>query len=188
MNILWDFDGTLFDTYPAYTQILKQVLAVEADSDEIYAQLKISFSNAIEFYKLTAKQIKEIDRLESELSSAQIKPFVGVEEVLKIASKNVIMTHKDRKGALAILKHYGWDKYFIDIVTIDDGFPRKPDTSAYEYLHNKHHIHLAIGDREIDILPAQKLGIKTCLFQNKSQAADYNLNDYSDFFDVIQTT
>ncbi|SCN17152.1 Phosphoglycolate phosphatase [Bacillus toyonensis] len=24
MNILWDFDGTLFDTYPAYTKMLSR--------------------------------------------------------------------------------------------------------------------------------------------------------------------
>ena len=26
MNILWDFDGTLFDTYPAYTMMLSEIL------------------------------------------------------------------------------------------------------------------------------------------------------------------
>ena len=26
MNILWDFNGTLFDTYPVYTKMLSQIL------------------------------------------------------------------------------------------------------------------------------------------------------------------
>ncbi|SCN32550.1 Protein of unknown function [Bacillus cereus] len=35
MNILWDFDGTLFDTYPVYTKIL---------------------SHAIDYYKISKNQ------------------------------------------------------------------------------------------------------------------------------------
>ena len=52
-----------------------------------------------------------------------MKPFGGVEEILKYADKNVIMTHKHRAGVMEILEYYGWDKYFVDMVTIDDGFP-----------------------------------------------------------------
>ncbi len=33
-----------------------------------------------------------------------MKPFAGVEEVLKFANKNVIMTHKHREGVMGILK------------------------------------------------------------------------------------
>ncbi len=55
-----------------------------------------------------------------------MKPFDGVEEILKFADKNVIMTHKHRDGVLAILKYYGWDKYFVDMVTIDNGFLANP--------------------------------------------------------------
>ena len=64
-----------------------------------------------------------------------MKPFAGVEEVLKFADKNVIMTHKHRTGVMDILKYYGWEKYFVDMITIDDGFPRKPNSLAYNHLH-----------------------------------------------------
>ncbi|MEC2299245.1 phosphoglycolate phosphatase, partial [Bacillus cereus] len=47
-----------------------------------------------------------------------MKPFAGVEEVLKFADKNVIMTHKHRAGVMNILKYYDWEKYFVDMVTI----------------------------------------------------------------------
>ncbi|SCN32549.1 Phosphoglycolate phosphatase, haloacid dehalogenase-like family [Bacillus cereus] len=114
-----------------------------------------------------------------------IKPFEKVEEVLKFADKNVIMTHKDRAGVLSILKHYGWDKYFVDMVTIDDGFPRKPNSLAYDHLHKKHNIDLAIGDRELDLLPAKELGISTCMFQGNCDVADYALSHYSEFFNVV---
>ncbi|KMN43269.1 HAD-IA family hydrolase [Bacillus sp. LK2] len=185
MNILWDFDGTLFDTYPVYTKILSQVIGKKGSEEEIYTKLKVSFSHAIDYYKISEKQISEIDVLESQIIIADIKPFEKVEEVLKFAHKNVIMTHKDRAGVLSILNHYGWDKYFADMVTIDDGFPRKPNSLAYDYLHKKHNIDLAIGDRELDLLPAKELGISTCMFQGKCDVADYFLSHYSEFFKVV---
>ncbi|PGS99472.1 HAD-IA family hydrolase [Bacillus tropicus] len=185
MNILWDFDGTLFDTYPVYTKILSQVLGKEISEEEIYTNLKVSFSRAIDCYKISTKQLSEIDVLESRIITKDIKPFEKVEEVLKFADKNVIMTHKDKAGVLTILNHYGWDKYFVDMVTIDDGFPRKPNSLAYDYLHKKHNIDLAIGDRELDLLPAKELGISTCMFQGNCDVADYSLSHYSEFFKVV---
>ena len=40
MNILWDFDGTLFDTYPIYTKLLSEILGDTVDKQEIYKNLK----------------------------------------------------------------------------------------------------------------------------------------------------
>lgn len=185
MNILWDFDGTLFDTYPVYTKILSQVLEKEISEEEIYTKLKVSFSHAIDYYEISKKQLSEIEVLESRIIIEDIKPFEKVEEVLKFADKNVIMTHKDRAGVLSILNHYGWDKYFVDMVTIDDGFPRKPNSLAYDHLHKKHNIDLAIGDRELDLIPAKELGISTCMFQGSCDVADYSLSHYSEFFQVV---
>ncbi|MBB6453167.1 phosphoglycolate phosphatase [Salirhabdus euzebyi] len=185
MNILWDFDGTLFDTYPAYTKMFKQVLGDQVNSEKIYEQLKISFSHAIRFFNLTEKQIEEMDQLKNNIHPSEMIPFEGVEEVLQFANKNVIMTHKDRKGVMGILDHYGWVNYFADIVTSDHGFPRKPHTAAYDYLHQNHHIDLAIGDRELDLIPAKDLGIQTCIFQNEQINADYYLSNYHDFFKVV---
>lgn len=185
MNILWDFDGTLFDTYPAYTKVLSQVIGEKVNEEEIYTKLKVSFSHAIDYYKISKKQLSEIDVLKSQIIIEDIKPFEKVEEVLKFAHKNVIMTHKDRAGVLSILNHYGWDKYFVDMVTIDDGFPRKPNSLAYDHLHKKYNIDLAIGDRELDLLPAKELGISTCMFQGNCDVADYSLSHYSEFFKVV---
>jgi len=54
-------------------------------------------------------------------------------------------------------------------------------------LHEKHHIDLAIGDREIDLIPAKELGIATCIFQNQNVNADYYLSNYADFFKLMKT-
>lgn len=185
MNILWDFDGTLFDTYPAYARIFSKVLGGNETEVEIYKKLKVSLSHAIDHYTLSKEQIDEMDRLKEKLQPEDMLPFESVEEVLKLADKNVIMTHKDRKGVNAILQYYGWENYFSDMVTIDDGFPRKPDTASYRYLHEKYGIDLVIGDREIDLIPAKELGIKTCIFQGESKFADYSLTNYDEFQDTL---
>ncbi|EJQ45463.1 hypothetical protein S3E15_00266 [Bacillus mycoides] len=185
MNILWDFDGTLFNTYPAYTMMLSEILGDAVDKQEIYKNLKISYSHAIQYYNISNEQEEQIKVLKKQFTPKDMKPFEGVEEILKFAHKNVIMTHKHRTGVMEILKYYGWDKYFVDMVTIDDGFPRKPNSLAYDHLHKKHNIDLAIGDRELDLLPAKELGISTCMFQDKCDVADYSLSHYSEFFKVV---
>ncbi|MFK4320011.1 HAD superfamily hydrolase (TIGR01549 family) [Bacillus sp. RC145] len=185
MNILWDFDGTLFNTYPAYTMMLSEILGDAVDKQEIYKNLKISYSHAIQYYNISNEQEEQIKVLKKQFTPKDMKPFEGVEEILKFAHKNVIMTHKHRTGVMEILKYYGWDKYFVDMVTIDDGFPRKPNSLAYDHLHKKHNIDLAIGDRELDLLPAKELGISTCMFEDKCDVADYSLSHYSEFFKVV---
>ncbi len=186
MNILWDFDGTLFDTYPVFTKVLKQVMKNEdVTEEEIYAQIKISFRHGIQFFSLSEAQVDQFILLTNQLPANAFKPFPGVEEILSYANKNVIMTHSSRAEVIKILQMRGWEKYFCDIVTGDDGYPRKPHIASYEYLHQKHGINLAIGDRLIDIIPAKKLGIRTCLFQNQEQGADYYLSTYVDFFEML---
>ncbi|EJR35310.1 MULTISPECIES: HAD-IA family hydrolase [Bacillus] len=185
MNILWDFDGTLFNTYPAYTMMLSEILGDAVDKQEIYKNLKISYSHAIQYYNISSAQEEKIKVLKKKFTPKDMKPFEDVEEILKFAHKNVIMTHKHRAGVMEILKYYGWDKYFVDMVTIDDGFPRKPNSLAYDHLHKMHNIDLAIGDRELDLLPAKELGISTCMFQGKCDVADYSLSHYSEFFKVV---
>ncbi|MGE7902246.1 HAD hydrolase-like protein, partial [Bacillus paramycoides] len=79
MNILWDFDGTLFNTYPAYTEMLSLVLGEAVDKKEIYEKLKVSYSHAINYYNISSEQKEKIKRLKKELSPKDMKPFHGAE-------------------------------------------------------------------------------------------------------------
>ena len=60
MNILWDFDGTLFDTYPVYTKLLSEILGDTVDKQEIYKNLKTSYSHAIQYYNISCEQEEQI--------------------------------------------------------------------------------------------------------------------------------
>lgn len=185
LNILWDFDGTLFDTYPIYTNSFKQILG-NIPEKVIYQQLKISYTHAVNYFQLTEEQTKRIKEIDKEVTPEDIRPFPDVEKVLQFANLNVIMTHNTRKEVENILTHYQWGHYFKEIVTIDNGFPRKPHPASYEYLHQKYDLDLIIGDRELDILAGKNLNIKTCLFQNNQAGADYYLSHYKDFFQLMQ--
>jgi HAD superfamily hydrolase (TIGR01549 family) len=186
VNILWDFDGTLFDTYPVYTRLLKQILPSSVKEDEIYNKLKTSANTAFTYFQMTHEQIHHYHQLVRACPVESFKPFSFVEKVLSAANKNVIMTHKSRDTLDKILNYYGMEKYFNELVTKDDNFPRKPDPAAYIYLDAHQGFDLAIGDRTLDIIPAKKLGKKTCLFQNDAPGADFYLSSYDEFFERVR--
>lgn len=188
MNILWDFDGTIVDTYPMYVQCFKKIMGEEISSDDILYRMKISYEDAKKAFSVTDEQDAKIRLLRKQAILDQVKPFIGIERVLNFAKKNVIVTHKSRQSLLDLLHFHGIAHYFIEIIAGDDGFPRKPDVTAYQYLHRKYGIDLAIGDRALDLKPARQLGIMTCSFQNQEINADIYLTSYENFFKVIEQT
>ncbi|WP_110114781.1 HAD-IA family hydrolase [Bacillus sp. CGMCC 1.16541] len=188
MNILWDFDGTIFDTYPTIVKAVKELVENRSvTEEEVLQKMKISSEVAINYFNISKSVFDErFHALEQQLHPKDKPPFPYVEKVLKAANTNVIVTHKGKQSALDILEYYGMHHYFKEIITKDDGYKRKPDRGAYEYLHNKYNIDLVIGDRELDLKPARELGIKTCAFQNKDIEADYHIETYKNFFAVVQ--
>ncbi|GEK34918.1 HAD-IA family hydrolase [Kurthia sibirica] len=184
MKILWDFDGTIMDTYPAYSAILFEILEGKFSIEEIYRQLKISQSHAIDYFGLTAEQATDMKAQSRTIQQDVFKPFECVRDVLDQAELNVIMTHMERATVERLLKETQLNHYFIEIVAGDDGFPRKPDATSYKYLHDKYGIDLAIGDRPLDLIPAKSIGISTIMFQGDCDAADYTLADYCHFSDL----
>ncbi|HWO98082.1 MAG TPA: HAD-IA family hydrolase [Bacillus sp. (in: firmicutes)] len=187
MKLLWDFDGTMFDTYPTIVQSFKELLTHQEVSDEdVLKRMKISSEEAIRHFGIEKKLFDEkFHALEKELHPKDKPPFPYLEAVLKWAQLNVIVTHKSKESTIEILEFYEMKKYFAEIITKDDGYERKPDTGAYAYLHDKYGIDMVIGDRELDLKPARELGIATCAFQNPGLQADYHLSSYKDFFAMI---
>lgn len=53
-NVIWDFDGTLFDSYPGMVYAFKRALGdngVEVGEDEILKYMKVSVTTAINHFK-----------------------------------------------------------------------------------------------------------------------------------------
>ena len=73
---------------------------------------------------------------------------------------------------------------FTGIVTSEKVGVNKPELKGFQYILNKTQLsadeHLMIGDREeVDLVPAKKLGMKTCLVwsNKKSEIADITVKD-----------
>jgi HAD superfamily hydrolase (TIGR01549 family) len=203
-DIIWDFDGTLFDTYPAMVHSFKKALAdsgVNAKEAEILSYMKISMTEAINYYNKLYK-LKENFREaysaynKEEDSVSRMLPFPKAKEVCKYISehggRNFILTHRG-ESTLNLLKRYSMDIYFTDAITKSHGFKRKPDPEGYNHLIGKYNMSkdsvLIVGDREIEIIAARKVGVKVCLFNtNKVSIAelpDFEINSMEELSHIL---
>ncbi|WP_341285641.1 HAD-IA family hydrolase [Priestia megaterium] len=188
MNVLWDMDGTLVDSYKSIIYGLQQASGKTLDEEKLLSLLKVNSYVAFKYFGLDDNVRERFKEIERNISPSEKKPFPDIEQVLSESNINVIVTHKDKKSAEDLLKYWRLDHYFAEVLCLeDDSFPRKPEVDSYEYLHNKYHIDLVVGDRELDFVPARKLGIPTCAFQNSSIEADFHINTYKEFNFVKQS-
>ncbi len=200
-NFIWDFDGTLFDSYPHITNAFCAILnkyKIKHNQNEVSLALQISHDYAYEKYSLTSVQIKEFKVLSNNCEfKPLIVPFSETKEVLKYIGdnfgENYIYTHRDNETLLFYLNKYDLVKYFKDFITFDDGFERKPSSEAIEFLLKKYNLNkdetIMIGDREIDVLSGINAKINGGLisFNNETvnTKANYYFNSLKDIKSLI---
>jgi len=186
MNILWDFDGTLFDTYPALVEGIVKLSQKDLDRSEVLKWLKIDSKTAFKHYCLSEDLREEFQKLHINYSKLHSRPFDHLEDVLASVDNNIIVTHRDKESTIYLLEKFHLAKYFKEIVSVEEqGFTRKPHCSSYEYVLKSHHIDLVMGDRDLDLIPARQLNIKTVAFQNRNIAADFHIDSYADFIPMV---
>ncbi|KKK36711.1 haloacid dehalogenase [Mesobacillus campisalis] len=186
MNILWDFDGTLFDTYPSLVEGFVELSGKELDRTEVLKWLKIDSKTAFRHYGIDESQREEYMRLHNLHAKETSIPFEHLEEVLAQADMNIIVTHRDKASTIYLLEKFNLRQYFTDIVAVEEqGFVRKPDSSAYEFVLETYHIDLVVGDRDLDLIPAKKLKISTVAFQNREIEADFHIDSYVHFIPQV---
>lgn len=189
MNILWDFDGTLFDTYPALVEGFVSLSGEDLDRSEVLKWLKMDSKTAFKHYGIDEEKRAEYQRLHNHYSKEYSKPFEHLEKVLSAVENNIIVTHRDKESTNYLLEKYNLAPYFKEVVSVEEqGFNRKPHPSSYQYVLKSHHIDLVVGDRELDLAPARELKIKTVAFQNHNIEADYHVDSYADFILMVLNT
>jgi len=173
---IWDYDGTLFDTYPAivsaYREVLKKEYGVASDYDEIYAWAKVTLNHCnekiAEKYGIDPDEFRSrYGRKYSECRAGEDPPFAGAKEICGLiksaGGRNYIITHRDEQSLFMSLEKHDMKDLFEDFITRDHMFPRKPDPKDFLFLIDKHRLDpartLGIGDRDIDILAARSAGI-----------------------------
>ena len=185
MNLLWDFDGTLFDTYPALVKGFVSLSKQDLDRVEVLSWLKKDSKTAFKHYGISEDLRGEYQRLYN-MYSVNSRPFDHVEDVLASVDANFIVTHRDKESTLMLLEKFNLLRYFREVVSVEEqGFTRKPHTASYEYVLKTNHIDLVVGDRDLDLIPARTLNIKTVAFQNPAISADFHIDNYADFISKV---
>lgn len=181
-HVIWDFDGTLFDTYPSMTKALQLALekfGYNEKWDDIYALLKVSVGHAMEHYmnkySLGADFDAEYRAARLRIEGDMCMPYDGIRELLAdiiaAGGKNYICTHR---GATlhGILERQGMAELFEYSVTKEHGFKSKPDPESVNYLIDKFGMDrseaVMVGDRELDVRAGQNAGITGCAYSDGS--------------------
>ena len=176
--ILFDMDGTLFDTSEGITQSARYALArfgIEEQSREnllrfIGPPLTDSFEEFYGFSKERAIEAKKKfrERYES-IGVFECSPIEGAEECLKALSRFgktlCVATCKPERFAVMILEKYGMTRYFKEIVGSEMDERRTHKDEVIEEVFSRLNAgdvrarSVMVGDREHDISGAKKCGI-----------------------------
>ncbi len=202
-HIIWDFDGTLFDTYPVMSVAFQKTLegvGIAEPLEEILQHMKLSISDTIKYYEkkyqIDQEFIEKYKKLRKEMETDLCKTYPGIQELCSYISTsgryNYIFTHRGVTTAKH-LKAHGLDKYFTECITSQQDFERKPSPDAIYYLIDKYHMNpkeaIMIGDRELDILSGKNAGIAACFFDEVGgrtcDAADYTIHGFEEMYKII---
>lgn len=175
-NYIWDFDGTLFDTYSAMVDGAWQALkdfGISMDKKEIYFKMKkYSTSYLINESNLNAREFNELFHRYEKESTEVSRPFPETKQVLEMLKDNggrhFILTHRLTESTWGLLKEHRLAHLIEEVVGIDQDFPRKPDPASLNYLIDTFHLErtdtMMIGDRRLDIEAGKNAGVATCLY------------------------
>lgn len=201
--IIWDFDGTLMDTYPAIARAVNLALAafdMVVPLERIVELSSISLDYCIR--ELAQTHDLPYDQLDAQFTRAyqtvtpeEQPPFPDViavcQAIQRSHGRNFIVTHRRRASLQRLLTTHQMSAYFTDIIAGDDGFPRKPSPQSLLYLLQRHSLApqhtLVIGDRDLDILAGQRAGVKTCLFRGSFSdlSPDLHIQSFQELLPIL---
>ncbi len=176
-DLIYDFDGTISDTYPIFAEALLVLLDrhnIKDSYENAYALLKKSVGIALknyEFEKTYSEISKEYNIIHNEMALQKQMPYEDAKLLLESAKRagkrNFIYTHSG-KLIYKLMDKWGLSEYITDSMDGTFVFPRKPNPAALNFLIEKNNINkktaLMVGDRDIDIDVAHNAGIAACLY------------------------
>lgn len=174
---IWDFDGTLYDTYERIVHAVRlglDEMGIGHDGVDILSMAKSTLREAC----LALAGPERVEELLSryfvhaeEEGIEHFRPFPGCEEALQDivmrGGVNYLYTHRN-KTAIDALERDGLLDLFRDFITEEADFPSKPAPDALNWLIDQHRLErrecIMIGDRRIDALAGKTAGIASALF------------------------
>ncbi|MBU5243162.1 HAD family hydrolase [Lactococcus lactis] len=194
-TFIWDLDGTLIDSYEVFLEALSESFAnfnLPFDRETVYNFIKGQSVNALlKEQPVPFQEIKEDFTVNSTAKNDKIKLMAGAKAVLdwtqKAKIQNFIYTHKG-KNAYDLLNQLEISLYFLEIVTSENGFKRKPHPEAINYLLGKYKLKpeetYYIGDRILDIEAAHNSGIHSINFLSAKNSQ--RINKLTDIIQIFE--
>ena len=187
-DIAWDFDGTLFDSYPNCIRAFRQMLnsyGYDEETDALKREMLITIRHARQFfaekYGLDPDEMnvryKHFEGFHPEL----VRPYPQVEEVLRkikeSGRRNHLYTNRN-VAAVRYLDHYGFTQYFDGLITSELQKKLKPSPDGAYILRDRYQIPpgklLMVGDRAVDIDSVKPLGYDGCYYNTNRLAVPEN--------------
>ena len=201
----WDFDGTLYDTYPLVVEDFAKALqdaGLFADIQGLLAQVKTTLYGAALTHAKGDEKLADwlLDRYQfyaGARTNEELRPYPLAGDMLKAVTENggfnYLYTHRDMSAVAALTNDHLW-QYFSGRVTKEDGFPYKPKPDALNHLLGLHRLDKAqccmVGDRDIDLDAAKNAGIAPVLFDPDGFYSHYDtpyrFASYQDMLQVLK--
>ena len=178
-HYIWDFDGTLFNSYPhtlrcCWDAMEEAGLTDGWDRESVLCWLLVTFADMKRQVGMPddvyARFLERTHRMGEEEVSPRVIPFPDARDVLSAivreGGRNYLYTHRN-ETALRYLDDFGFTPLFADVVTAEQGFPSKPAPDAVLALMERNRLDPAscimVGDREIDGMSGKNAGIAGAL-------------------------
>jgi len=201
-NLIYDFDGTLSDTYPCFANAFVDTCKsfnVECGYKQAYDLLKISVGNAIKSfdfgcdYRKVSNVFHEFHDIRAVVDQ---KPFPEAEPLLRFVKehggRNFIYSHSGII-VMQLLNIWGWNELFDGVVDARTPLPRKPAPDGVNLICESYGLEkkdtIIVGDRDIDTDAGKNAGIDGCLFDPDgyytSIDVTYRVNNLADIEKIL---
>ena len=206
-HFIWDFDGTLFDSYPIIIGTLRATLQDYGyDCDPVEAMglmlqnIGVAQNHYADKFSIPREELVEnYTRHHEELNPQLLaKPMDDVEKVLakicETGRKNYIFTHRKCSTTAQYLEKYGLSRYFTEIVGPEaPHFAYKPAPDSLLYLMDKYGMTsedvVMVGDRDCDLGSARNAGIGTvhfvCAAVPENLSCDFRFESYQKMLAIL---
>ncbi len=175
---LWDFDGTLMDTYPLLTEVFCRTAEKYGASVTPQRALSLMKNNlrfacqtvAAEVGIAPEKMLRDCNAAEQEHLLDAPRPVEGIPELLRKlhedGGRHYVVTHRERV-CRDMLESCGLLPFFSGFVTREDALPRKPEPDMVLHCIRRYGLKaeecVMIGDRPLDTQAGRAAGIRTVL-------------------------
>lgn len=186
-HYIWDFDGTLFDSYPHIIACFRKILEEEGivcDGEALALRFYDNFGAARRWSGISDAGYRRFTELHYRMGADEVeprvRPFPEIRELLQkivaAGGSNYVYTNRNDTARL-YCEQYGLASYFRDYLsTSADGFPGKPAPDALLALMERYSLKkeecVMIGDREIDGLSGLNAGMAGCLVTDFAKNAN----------------